>query len=103
MRRLFASPLLPGIALILLAACGPVPVAQAERQCLGRALLAKHPRGEVSIGASSDGKAVGGLELEVSSDYLLGRDPSAVFDACVMRAAGTPPSRPLYTFPEWKG
>jgi hypothetical protein len=91
------------LALGGLAACGPVPVAQAERQCLDRALLAKHPRGEVSVGASSNGNVAGGLELEVSSDFLMGRDPSAVFDACVQRAAGVLPSRPLYTFPEWKG
>lgn len=87
----------------LLTACGPVPVAQAERQCLDRALLAAKPRGEVSIGANSDGKAVGGIEVEISSDYIMGRDPSAIFDTCVMRAAGVPPSRPLYSFPEWTG
>lgn len=89
--------------LLMLAACGPVPLPQAERECFQKARLAQQPRGEVSIGANSDGKAVGGIELTVTSDYIMGRDPSAVFEACVMQRAGVPPSRPLYSYPEWQG
>lgn len=97
-------PLAPAIVLIaLVSACGPIPLAQAERQCFERARLAQQPRGEVAVGASSDGRTSGSIELHVTSDYIMGRDPSAVYDACVMQAAGVPPSRPLYTFPEWKG
>ncbi len=86
-----------------LVACGPVTLAQAERECFQRARLAQQPRGEVAVGASSDGRTSGSLELTVTSDYIMGRDPSAVYDACVMQRAGVPPSRPLYSFPEWKG
>lgn len=86
-----------------LAACGPVSLAQAERDCLQRARLAQQPRGEVALGASSDGRTSGSLEVTVTSDYIMGRDPSAVYDACVLQRAGVPPSRPLYSFPEWKG
>lgn len=96
MRALWLIPL-------LLVACGPIPVDRAERQCLDRAQLAAKPRGMVSAGVSSNGKASGGLSLEVSSDYLMGRDPSAVFDLCVYQKAGVPPTRPLYSFPEWRG
>ena len=96
MRALWLIPL-------LLVACGPIPVDRAERQCLDRAQLAAKPRGMVSAGINSDGEASGGLKLEISSDYLLGRDPSAVFDACVYQKSGVPPTRPLYSFPEWKG
>ena len=89
--------------LVLTAGCGPMTLAQAERQCFERARLAKQPRGAVSVGASSDGRKSAGIELNVSSDFILGRDPSAVYDSCVMQKAGEPPSRPLYMRPDWKG
>lgn len=91
------------LPILALAACGPIPVQRAEQQCLDRARLAAKPRGMVSAGVTSGGNATAGLKLEVSSDYLLGRDPSAVFDACVYQKSGEPPTRPLYSFPEWKG
>lgn len=87
----------------VLFACGPIPVQQAEKQCLQRALLAKQPRGEVALGVNSNGKAAGSFDVTVSSDFLFGRDPSAVFDICVQQKSGQAPSRPLYSFPEWKG
>lgn len=91
--------LLPLLALV---ACGPISVQEAERQCFERARLAQQPRGEVSVGMTSDGEAAGGIELNVSSDYLLGKDPAAVYETCVMAKSGEPPSRPLYARPDWK-
>lgn len=88
--------------LVGLGGCGPLTLEQAERQCFERARLAKQPRGEVSVGVGSDGRKSAGLELNVSSDFLLGKDPSAVYDACVMQKAGQPPSRPLYLRPDWR-
>lgn len=78
-------------------------VAEAERQCYERARLAQQPRGEVSVGVGSGGRRAAGVEVEISSDYLLGRDPSAVFESCVMQKTGEPPSRPLYQMPGWRG
>lgn len=98
MKRVALVLLLPAV----LVACGPMTLAQAERQCFERARLAKQPRGEVSVGASSDGRTSAGLELNVSSDFLLGRDPAAVYEMCVMQKAGEPPSRPLYMRPDWR-
>ena len=98
--RLAVLILAPAIAL---AACGPIPVNRAEEQCLDRARLAAKPRGMISAGVNSNGDAMGGLKLEVSSDYLMGRDPSAIFDTCVYQKSGQPPTRPLYSFPEWRG
>jgi hypothetical protein len=98
MRSLVAVALFP-----LLAACGPVSMAEAERQCFERARLAQQPRGELSIGATSEGRTVTAIELDVSSDYLLRKDPSAVYETCVMSKTGEPPSRPLYMRPDWKG
>jgi hypothetical protein len=91
------------VLLGFLAACGPMTLAEAERQCFERARLAQQPRGEVSVGVGSGGRAAGGIELNVSSDYLLGRDPSAVYETCVVSKSGEPPSRPLYARPDWKG
>lgn len=88
---------------LVLVACGPMSVQEAERQCFERARLAQQPRGEISVGASSDGRRVAGLELNVSSDFLTGRDPSAVYESCVMSKSGEPPSRPLYARPDWRG
>lgn len=88
--------------LLLLTACGPMSLAEAERQCFERARLAKQPRGTVAMGATSDGRKGASIELNVSSDFLLGNDPSAVYDSCVMQKAGEPPSRPLYMRPDWR-
>jgi hypothetical protein len=98
--RLAVFILAPAIAL---AACGPIPVNRAEEQCFDRARLAAKPRGMISAGVNSNGDAMGGLKLEVSSDYLMGRDPSAIFDTCVYQKSGQPPTRPLYSFPDWRG
>lgn len=87
----------------VLLACGPIPLPQAERECFQRARLAQQPRGEIGLGVGSDGKVRSRFEMTVTSDFLQGRDPSAVYDACVFQKSGQPPSRPLYSFPEWKG
>lgn len=86
---------------LALSACGPVSVAQAEQQCFERARLAAAPRGEVGIGFGTDGPAAN-LEIGISSDYIAGRDPSAVYDACVMQKSGQPPRLPLYMRPDWR-
>lgn len=91
------------LLLPLLAACGPMSMAEAERQCFERARLAQKPRGEVWIGATSEGGAVTAIEMDISSDYILRKDPSAVYETCVMSKTGQPPTRPLYMRPDWKG
>ena len=93
----------PLLALLFMASCGPITLAVAERQCFDRARLAQQPRGQVAVGMNSAGEAVGGLMLEVSSDYLMGRDPAQIFESCVMSKAGQAPSRPVYDMPGWKG
>lgn len=102
-QRLPGWHLAPLLALAFMAGCGPMTLAEAERQCFDRARLAQQPRGQVAVGMNSAGEAIGGLKLEVSSDYLMGRDPAQVFESCVMSKAGQPPSRPVYDMPGWKG
>lgn len=87
---------------LVLVACGPIPVAQAERVCLDRARAATGPHGEVAVGVMN-GKPRSRITLDISTDYLAGRDPSALFDQCVYQKSGQPPTRPLYSRPDWKG
>jgi hypothetical protein len=89
MRAALAAPLL-SLALI---ACGPISVEQAERQCLERAQLAQEPQVEVALGVNNRGQVLTGGSFGISTDYLAGRDPSAVFDACVKSQSGQFPTR----------
>lgn len=83
-------------------ACGPVPVAQAERSCLRDAQLAERPRGSVAVGGGSGG-SFGRVELDISSDYIMRRDPSDVFNRCVVNRSGQMPTRVLADQPGWRG
>ena len=87
------------LVLLPLIACGPVSREQAERECLHTARLAQQPRGSVGIGVDSRGKVQPQFDVTVSSDYLSGRDPSQVYDSCVMRRSGQMPSRPFSSIP----
>ena len=91
------------VGLALLSACGPIPVAQAERECFDRARLAERPRGTVALGVGSGGHSRVGVGIAISSDFIMGNDPSAIYDQCVLQKSGQPPSRPLYTRPDWRG
>lgn len=103
MRR--AVPLvLPALLLAALSGCGPVPVQDAERTCLRDAQAARAPQSRVAIGVATDGhrvSPVAGLSLSISSDYIGGRDPSQVFDQCVVRRSGQVPTRSLAEQPGW--
>lgn len=96
-----------GLALAVLAgaaltACAPIPLERAERMCLRDAELASRPRGEIAVGAGTGG-ARARFEVDISSDFLLQRDPSEVYARCVQNRSGLPPSQPLYTRTDWKG
>lgn len=92
---------------VTLAACGPVPVHQAEQSCLRDARDAQRPRGEVMMGVASGSggrvSTVGRIEMNVSGDYIMGRDPSDVFNRCVMRRSGQMPTQVLADQPGWRG
>lgn len=100
MRRGAQMLLVP--ALLGLAACAPIPVEQAERACLADARDATGPRTEMGIGVGSHGYRGGYINIGVSSDYIMGRDPSQVFQDCVQRRSGQMPQRPLYDQPGWR-
>jgi len=86
------ATLLLGLFLVL-TACGPVSPERAARECEERARKAAGPTGQVRIGAGSGGVTTG-LELAVTTDFLKGRDPIAVYDDCVWSRTGQAPIRP---------
>lgn len=94
--------------LAALAACGPVALEEAERSCLEDARLAAAPRTTVALGVGT-GLGGGGttgfgrVSVDLSGDYLMGRDPSQVYDRCVRRRSGRPPRQPLADQPGWAG
>lgn len=90
------------LALLLPVACAPVPLERAERDCLRQAELATRPGGSIAVGGGTGGLG-GRVELDLNSDFLLGRDPSQVYERCVIQRSGQPPSQPLYTRTDWKG
>lgn len=89
--------LLAPIALLL--ACGPIPVQQAERACLERARLAQKPEASVFLGVNNRGEVLKGGSFGISTDYIAGRDPAAVFNECVKSRSGQFPTRSFTEFP----
>jgi hypothetical protein len=88
----------------LLAACGPIPVEQAERQCLQQVQPRSPISGEVGIGVGSGGRVLSNVDLDISVGAQLGtQDPAAIYDRCVYNKSGQPPTRPLYSRTDWKG
>lgn len=81
------------LGLAALTACGPISLERAERECLSRAQLAAGPRGEIGIGVGSEGVSTL-FEVELSSDFLQGRDPAQVYERCVLQRSGQMPSQP---------
>jgi hypothetical protein len=98
-----AAALMILAALPSLTACAPLPVDQAERLCVEEANQARRPRGRVGLGVGSGGRAVTDIDVTISSDFLLGRDPAQVFDSCVQARSGQFPTRALDDQPGWVG
>jgi hypothetical protein len=78
------------------AACTPgltSPELAAQR-CEERARAAQGPTGTATIGVNSESGGFAGLSVGISSDYIAGRDPLAVYDQCVYQLSGQAPIRP---------
>lgn len=86
------------LSLLPLAACGPVPVDVAERQCAQRARESAAPFGTAAFGIGTDGRRIRPIarsEITLSTDFIVGRDPQQVYQSCVRQRSGQPPTRPL--------
>ena len=84
------------LAASALAACDLPPPSpeRAAAQCEERARAAQGPTGNITVGTNS--KTGGFFEgsVGVSSDFLRGADPIAVYESCVLRLTGQLPIRP---------
>lgn len=78
----------------IIASCGPVSPELAAQRCEDRARAAAGPTGELTLGAGSEGFH-SGVEIGITSDFLLGRDPYLVYESCVYNMTGQGPIRPL--------
>lgn len=80
-----------------LAACGPIPVEKAERQCYAQYAPKAPVTGSAGMGVTNEG-----FHSEVELDFNLGvtvqGDPSEAYNACVYRKSGRMPTRPLYSY-----
>ncbi len=80
----------------MLAACEtkPVPVEVAMEQCKKRAASAASPTGTVKVGVDSKGNVSSGLIIELSTDYIAGKEPAEVYERCVVQKSGDKPTQP---------
>ena len=83
------------LALLMLAACGPVSPERVADQCEERARAATGPTGTIGVGVNSERGGVINGEISITSDFILGRDPFDVYDSCVRARTGQGPIRPL--------
>ncbi len=84
-------------AALALAACAPVPVHLAERQCYERFAPKAPISGEAAMGVTSDGFR-SNLEVNLSLGASVTGDPSAAYNRCVMDRSGQMPTRPYWDF-----
>lgn len=83
-------------ALMWLAACDlpPPDPAVVANDCEDRARAAQGPTGSVTVGTNNRSGNFGEINLGVSSDFIRGRDPVAVYEECVIARTGEAPIRP---------
>lgn len=79
---------------VLASACTPISPERAADRCEERARAAQGPEGSISIGANSNSGGFVSGSIGVSSDFLRGLDPVAVYDRCVLELTGELPIRP---------
>jgi len=77
-----------------LASCGGVVNPDiAAKRCEDRARAAMGPTGQVAVGVNSNTGGFTKARIGVSTDFLRGRDPDAVYDACMLQLTGEQAAR----------
>lgn len=83
------------LSLLVLGACAaPITPERAAEICEQRAQDAQGPTGGVTLGSNSRTGPFASVEIGVSSDFIAGRDPLEVYEACVFDRTGAGPVRP---------
>lgn len=80
---------------LALAACD-LPLTSPEAaavECEERARAAQGPEVGVTLGVNSESGGFASGSVGVSSDFIRGRDPLAVYESCVFRLTGEAPVR----------
>jgi len=80
---------------VVLSSC-TAPVISSEvaaTRCEARARAAQGPTGEVVFGVNNRTGASTSASIGISSDFMQGRDPNAVYDRCVLEMTGAGPIR----------
>jgi hypothetical protein len=82
-------------AFLALAACDlpPPDPERVAQECEARARAAQGPTGTVSFGVNSEDGPFTSAEIGLTSDFLAGRDPVAVYEQCVYQRTGALPTR----------
>lgn len=62
--------------------------------CEERARAAQGPTGRVAVGTNSNNGPFSSVEVGITSDFILGRDPNEVYSNCVFQRLGEAPFRP---------
>lgn len=84
----------PLIALVAATACAPMTPERAADRCEERARAAQGPEIGLTMGVSNETGVFGGASLGISTDAIMGRDPLAVYESCVMNLTGELSIRP---------
>ncbi|MFT7105650.1 MAG: hypothetical protein ACJAVT_000164 [Yoonia sp.] len=77
-----------------LLACAPISLEAAADQCEERARAAQGPELGLTMGVNNRTGAFGSASVGINSDAIMGRDPLAVYESCVMNLTGDVPIRP---------
>ena len=77
-----------------LAACTPISPERAADRCEERARAAQGPQVGVTVGANSNSGPFASGSISISSDAIMGKDPVAVYEECVINLTGELPIRP---------
>ncbi|PUB16385.1 hypothetical protein [Yoonia sediminilitoris] len=81
---------------LAMSACAPTPPTpeQAAQRCEERARAAQGPEVGLTIGANSESGPFASGSIGITSDFVRGADPLAIYESCVMNLTGQPPIRP---------
>ena len=82
-------------SLAALTACGERVISPevAAKRCEERARAAQGPTGGVTFGVNNRTGASTSAKIGISSDFIQGRDPDAVYDRCILELTGESPMR----------